>query len=61
MRRQGEGQPNNRPRGVLLLSPPGCGKSWFAKALGNESGRPTVVLDVGALLGSLVGQSESNV
>ena len=29
--------------------------------LGNETGRPTVVLDVGALLGSLVGQSESNV
>jgi hypothetical protein len=61
MRRQGEGQPNNRPRGVLLLSPPGCGKSQFAKALGNETGRPTVVLDVGNLLGSLVGQSESNV
>ena len=61
MRRQGEGQPNNRPRGVLLLSPPGCGKSQFAKALGNETGRPTVVLDVGSLLGSLVGQSESNV
>jgi hypothetical protein len=61
MRRQREGHPNNRPRGVLLLSPPGCGKSQFAKALGNETGRPTVVLDVGALLGSLVGQSESNV
>jgi hypothetical protein len=50
-----------KPRGVLLLSPPGCGKSQFAKALGNETGRPTVVLDVGTLLGSLVGQSESNV
>ncbi len=53
--------PTPKPRGVLLLSPPGCGKSQFAKALGNETGRPTVVLDVGALLGSLVGQSESNV
>ena len=61
MRRQNEGTVSNRPRGVLLLSPPGCGKSQFAKALGNETGRPTVVLDVGALLGSLVGQSESNV
>jgi hypothetical protein len=61
MRRQGEPQPDRRPRGVLLLSPPGCGKSQFAKALGNETGRPTVVLDVGNLLGSLVGQSESNV
>jgi len=47
-----------RARGVLLLSPPGCGKSALAKALGNETGRPTLVLDVGALMGSLVGQTE---
>ena len=33
-----------RPRGVLLLSPPGCGKSQFCKALGNEVGRPVLVL-----------------
>lgn len=50
-----------RPRGVMLLSPPGCGKSQFCKALGNETGRPTLVMDVGALLGSLVGQSEANI
>ena len=49
-----------RARGILLLSPPGCGKSQFAKALGNEMDRPTVILDVGTLLGSLVGQSEAN-
>jgi hypothetical protein len=63
MRRQAGATAGNapKPRGVLLLSPPGCGKSQFAKALGNETGRPTVVLDVGALLGSLVGQSESNI
>jgi hypothetical protein len=48
-----------RPR--LLQSPPGCGKSQFCKALGNETGRPTLVLDVGALMGSLVGQSEANI
>lgn len=50
-----------RPRGILLLSPPGCGKSQFCKALGNETGRPTLVLDIGNLLGSLVGQSEANI
>jgi SpoVK/Ycf46/Vps4 family AAA+-type ATPase len=55
------GDSKARPRGILLLSPPGCGKSQFAKALGNECGRPTLVLDVGSLLGSLVGQSESNI
>jgi hypothetical protein len=50
-----------RARGVLLLSPPGCGKSCFAKALGNEVGRPTLILDVGSLYGSLVGQTEQQV
>lgn len=49
-----------RPRGVLLLSPPGCGKSCFCKALGNEIGRPTVTVDIGRLMGSLVGQSQAN-
>jgi ATPase family protein associated with various cellular activities (AAA) len=53
--------PLARPRGILLLSPPGCGKSQFCKALGNEVGRPTIVLDIGSLMGSLVGQSEQNV
>jgi len=50
--------PKKRPRGVMLLSPPGCGKSQFAKALGAETGRPVLMLDVGSLLGSLVGQTE---
>jgi hypothetical protein len=49
-----------KPRGLLLLSPPGCGKSAFCKALGNEVGRPTLILDIGALMASLVGQSEAN-
>jgi ATPase family protein associated with various cellular activities (AAA) len=48
-------------RGVLLLGPPGSGKSAFAKALGCETNRPTLVLDIGSLLGSLVGQSEANI
>ncbi len=47
-----------KPRGVMLLSPPGCGKSEFCKTLGNEVGRPVLILDVGSLMGSLVGQSE---
>jgi hypothetical protein len=55
-------RPGNRERarGVMLLSPPGCGKSAFCKSLGSEVGRPTLTLDVGALMGSLVGQSEGN-
>ncbi len=58
MRQQGHCDPLKRPRGVMLLSPPGCGKSQFAKALGNETNRPTLTFDVGALMGSLVGQTE---
>jgi len=49
-----------KPRGILLLGVSGTGKSAFAKALGNETGRPTLLLDIGALMGSLVGQSEGN-
>ena len=55
------GNAKAKPRGILLLGVPGTGKSAFAKALGNETGRPTLVLDVGALMGSLVGQTEANV
>lgn len=46
------------PRGVLLLGVPGTGKTAFAKALGTETGRPTLIFDVGSLFGSLVGQTE---
>ena len=53
-----QGNPLKRPRGVMLLSPPGCGKSQFCKALGKEVGRPVLILDVGSLMCSLVGQSE---
>src|SRR5262245_48330431 len=48
-------------RGVLLLGVPGVGKSAFARCLGNEAGRPTLLLDLGALYGSLVGATEANV
>jgi len=49
-----------KPRGVLLLGVSGSGKSQFCKALGNETSRPTLLLDIGSLMGSLVGQSEGN-
>ncbi len=58
---QDRSNPLKQPRGVLLLGVSGTGKSAFAKALGTETGRPTLVLDIGALMGSLVGQTESNV
>ncbi len=50
-----------KPKGIMLLGVPGTGKSAFAKALGNEVQRPTLTLDVGALYGSLVGQTEERI
>ena len=47
-----------KARGIVLLGPPGTGKSQVAKALGSETGRPTLILDPGSLMGSLVGQTE---
>lgn len=61
MRRQGHGDSLRRPRGVLLLGVPGSGKSALCKALGAETGRPTLLMDIGALMGSLVGSSEANI
>jgi ATP-dependent 26S proteasome regulatory subunit len=46
------------PRGFLLVGVPGCGKSLTAKAIAGGK-MPLVRLDVGALFGSLVGQSEA--
>lgn len=50
-----------RASGLIALGPPGAGKSLCSLALGAVLGVPTVTLDVGALKGSLVGQSEANV
>jgi hypothetical protein len=52
---------NVMAKGALLLGVPGTGKSAFARALGAETARPTLILDVGVLYGSLVGATEQNV
>lgn len=44
--------------GMIFVGPPGAAKSAVAKAAGNEAGIPTIALDLGAMRGSLVGQSE---
>ena len=48
------------PKGVLLLGVPGTGKSLCSKAAANALQRPLIRLDMGALMGSLVGESEAN-
>jgi AAA+ superfamily predicted ATPase len=46
------------PRGVALIGIPGTGKSLTAKMIGGLWRLPLLRLDVGALFGSLVGESE---
>jgi SpoVK/Ycf46/Vps4 family AAA+-type ATPase len=45
---------------MLLVGVPGCGKSLACKTLASLWKLPLIRLDIGALMGSLVGQSEAN-
>ena len=49
------------PKGILLLGVPGCGKSLTAKAVGAAWNMPLLRLDVGKIMGGLVGSSEENI
>lgn len=48
------------PKGILLVGPPGCGKSESSKAIASMLNMPLVSLDMGRLLGNLMGDSEHN-
>lgn len=49
-----------RARGVILLGVPGAGKSEFAKALGAETNRKVLQLDMGAVRAPYQGQTDAN-
>jgi hypothetical protein len=48
------------PKGMLLASVPGSGKSLVAKAIAKEFDCPLFALDIGSMFDSLVGNSEKN-
>ena len=48
------------PQGAMIAGMPGCGKSLTAKAASVLFGLPLLRLDIGALMGSYVGDSEAN-
>lgn len=49
-----------KPKGVLLVGAPGCGKSEAAKSVAAILEKPLLRLDIGALMGQYVGVSEHN-
>ena len=48
------------PKGIALIGIPGTGKSLTAKMISGLWRLPLIRMDIGALFGSLVGQSEEN-
>jgi SpoVK/Ycf46/Vps4 family AAA+-type ATPase len=48
------------PKGVLVVGPPGSGKSVFAKAAAGVLGVPLIKFDIGKVFGKFVGDSEAN-
>jgi SpoVK/Ycf46/Vps4 family AAA+-type ATPase len=49
------------PKGLALIGIPGTGKSLTAKAIGGMWRLPLIRLDIGAVFGSLVGESEERI
>lgn len=49
---------NSNATGIILVGPPGSGKTLFSKGLGRSAQIPSINLDLGALKGQYVGQSE---
>lgn len=49
------------PKGIILMGPPGAGKSYATRAIASELDCPLLKLDAGKLFGGIVGSSEANV
>jgi hypothetical protein len=47
--------------GIMLLGVPGCGKSAICKAVGAEFDTVVIRIDLGAMQGSLVGESQQQI
>jgi AAA+ superfamily predicted ATPase len=53
---------NDLPRsGIILVGPPGTGKTTFAEALGNKLGIPTMYLNFASVFNKYVGESEKSI
>ena len=57
---EAESEGVDRPKGMMIVGMPGCGKSLTAKAAAALFDTPLLRLDVGRLMGKYVGESEEN-
>ncbi len=48
----------DRARGILLVGPPGTGKTMYSKAIGRQVGLPVVEFRISSLMNSLLGETE---
>ena len=48
-------------KGLLMIGPPGCGKSLLAKTLAHQWGLPAISFDPSRVFSSRVGESEYNI
>lgn len=49
------------PKGVLLVGPPGTGKTRLGEAAAKFLGFPFLAVDIGSLFSSMLGESEANI
>lgn len=47
-------------KGILIMGPPGCGKTHFMNCLAGSTGMLTVALDFGKMMSKFQGESDSN-
>lgn len=55
-----EGRLQDVPKSILLVGPPGTGKTYLLRALSKETGFSVVGLNASKILGGIVGESEKN-
>lgn len=55
-----DGRTQDMPQGVVLVGPPGTGKTYFVRGLAKEIGFNAVALSMENILGGIVGTSERN-